>query len=66
MTGEHNFIGKAMCLVMNGQKMMGGEIEKGLTNLKATAEKPGDLSPIKITPTLTRARRALRKPPMSS
>jgi hypothetical protein len=41
MTGEHNFIGKAMCLIMNGQKMMGGEIEKGLSNLKAAAEQPG-------------------------
>jgi uncharacterized protein YndB with AHSA1/START domain len=41
MTGEHNFIGKAMCLIMNGQKMMGGEIEKGLSNLKTAAEQPG-------------------------
>lgn len=28
MSGQHNFIGKAMCLVMNGQKMLGDEIDK--------------------------------------
>jgi hypothetical protein len=40
MSGEHDsFIAKAMCLVMNGQKMMGGEMEKGLAQLKAVAEK---------------------------
>ncbi len=38
MGGHHDFIGKAMCLIMNGQKMMGGEMEKGLANLKAVAE----------------------------
>ena len=34
MSGEHNFIGKAFCLVMNGQKMMGDDMEKGLAQLK--------------------------------
>ncbi len=38
MGGHHNFIAKAMCLVMNGKKMMGDELEKGLTQLKAVAE----------------------------
>lgn len=38
MGGHHDFIGKAMCLIMNGQKMMGGEMEKGLANLKAVVE----------------------------
>jgi hypothetical protein len=38
MSGEHDFIGKAICLIMNGQKMMGGELEKGLANLKSVAE----------------------------
>jgi hypothetical protein len=38
MRGHNNFIGKAFCLIMNGEKMMGGEMEKGLANLKAVAE----------------------------
>jgi Polyketide cyclase / dehydrase and lipid transport len=38
MSGQHNFIGKAFCLFMNGEKMMGGEFEKGLANLKAVVE----------------------------
>jgi hypothetical protein len=38
MGGHHDFIGKAMCLIFNGRKMMGGEMEKGLANLKAVAE----------------------------
>lgn len=38
MSGKHGFFGKAMCLVMNGNKMLGQEIEKGLNNLKAAAE----------------------------
>jgi hypothetical protein len=40
MRAHHDFIGKAMCLIMNGRKMMGGEMEKGLAQLKAVAEKP--------------------------
>ena len=38
MSGHHDFVGKAMCLIMNGRKMMGGEMEKGLAQLKAVAE----------------------------
>jgi hypothetical protein len=38
MAGEHNFIGKAFCLVMNGQKMMGDDMEKGLARMKSVAE----------------------------
>jgi uncharacterized protein YndB with AHSA1/START domain len=38
MRGHNNFVGKAFCLIMNGEKMMGGEMEKGLANLKAVAE----------------------------
>jgi uncharacterized protein YndB with AHSA1/START domain len=38
MSGHHDFIAKAMCLIMNGQKMMGGEMEKGLAQLKSVAE----------------------------
>ena len=38
MGGHHDFLGKAMCLIFNGRKMMGDEMEKGLANLKAVAE----------------------------
>lgn len=40
MTGENDFIGKAMCLVMDMDKMVGGEFEQGLSNLKSIVEKP--------------------------
>ncbi len=39
MSGKNNFIGKAMSLVMNCDKMVGGQFEKGLANMKALAEK---------------------------
>jgi uncharacterized protein YndB with AHSA1/START domain len=38
MTGHHNFIEKAFCLVMNGEKMIGDDLEKGLAQLKTVAE----------------------------
>jgi hypothetical protein len=40
MTGTHNFMGKAMCLVMNMDKMIGGQFEKGLADMKAIVETP--------------------------
>jgi hypothetical protein len=36
--GHQNFIGKAFCLVMNGKKMMGEMLDKGLAQLKMVAE----------------------------
>lgn len=39
MTGTNNFIGKVMAVVMNCDKMVGGQFEKGLTALKAIVEK---------------------------
>ena len=33
-SGRHGFIAKAMCLIMNGKEMLGGELEKGLTQLQ--------------------------------
>jgi hypothetical protein len=39
MGGRQNFIEKAMCIVFNGKKMISDEMEKGLSNLKAVAEK---------------------------
>lgn len=38
MEGENNFIGKAFCLFMNMDKMIGEQFEKGLKDLKAVAE----------------------------
>lgn len=38
MLGKANFMCKAMNLVMNMDKMVGGDFEKGLTNLKALTE----------------------------
>lgn len=42
MSGKNNFIGKAMCMFMNMDKMIGGQFEKGLADLKAVAEKPAN------------------------
>jgi hypothetical protein len=38
MSAHHNFMEKAFCLVMNGQKMMGDDMEKGLAQMKSVAE----------------------------
>jgi uncharacterized protein YndB with AHSA1/START domain len=38
MTGENNFIAKAICLFMDMEKMLGGQFEQGLAALKAVAE----------------------------
>ena len=39
MNGKHNYIQKAMCLVFNGQKMVGQQFEQGLSNLNTVASK---------------------------
>ena len=36
--GPMNFISKAMCLVMNMEKMLGPDMEKGLAQMKMLAE----------------------------
>ena len=33
MEGHHNFIAKAMCLVLNGKKMMADTMDEGLANM---------------------------------
>ncbi len=38
MDGNHNFLGKAMGLFMNMDRMLGADIEKGLGRLKTVAE----------------------------
>ena len=44
MTAHHNFLEKAMCLVMNGKKMIGDDMEKGLAQLKSVAESSSSAS----------------------
>ena len=39
MSGTHNFIGKAMCLVMSMETMLGPDVERGLMQLKEVAER---------------------------
>jgi uncharacterized protein YndB with AHSA1/START domain len=38
MSGKNNFIGRAMCLFMNMDKMVGGQFENGLASMKALVE----------------------------
>ncbi len=38
MSGENNFIAKAFCLFMNMDKMVGGDFEKGLAQMKSVVE----------------------------
>jgi len=38
MSGRHNFMGKAVCLFMNMDKMVGGMYEKGLARMKSLLE----------------------------
>lgn len=40
MTGRNNFLAKLFCLVISSEKMIGGQFEKGLANLKALLEAP--------------------------
>ena len=39
MSGHQNFLEKAMCIVMNGKKMIGDQLDQGLAQLKNVAEK---------------------------
>ena len=38
MSGDQNFLEKAMCLFVSMDKMLGGEFEKGLAQMKSVAE----------------------------
>jgi hypothetical protein len=38
MSGKNNLIGKAICLFMNMDKMVGGKFEEGLASMKAVVE----------------------------
>ena len=38
MSGDKNYVSKVMCMFMSMDKMIGGDFEKGLANLKTLAE----------------------------
>ena len=38
MSGQNNFISRAVCMFMNQDKMVGGAFEQGLANMKAIVE----------------------------
>lgn len=38
MSGEHTFVSKAMCTLMNMEKMLGGQFDQGLENIKQIVE----------------------------
>ena len=40
MRGANNYVGKVMCLFINMDKMVGGQFEKGLADLKTLVESP--------------------------
>lgn len=40
MSGRNNFIGRAVCLFMDMDKMVGGQFEQGLANLSAVTATP--------------------------
>lgn len=40
MSGTNNFVGRAMCMVMNMDKMVGGQFENGLASIKSLVETP--------------------------
>jgi hypothetical protein len=39
MSGRHNFISKAMCLVMSMERTVGPDFERGLMQLKQLSER---------------------------
>jgi hypothetical protein len=39
MNGQNNFVGKALCLVFDMDKMVGGDFEAGLAGIKTIVEK---------------------------
>jgi len=41
MAGQNNFMAKAFCLFMNMDKMVGGDFERGLAQMKTVAEAEG-------------------------
>lgn len=54
MYGENNFIGRFFCLLMDMDKMVGGQFEQGLTGIRrvveAKAPAPASPAPVPATP----------------
>ncbi len=46
MSGKNNFIGKAFGLVVNCDKMVGGQFEKGLAQMKSLTEAAAEKIPV--------------------
>ena len=42
MSGKNNFMAKAVSLFMDCDKMVGGQFEQGLVNMKSIVEKPSN------------------------
>jgi len=49
MEGDHNFVSKAMCVFVSMDKMMGGDFEKGLAQMKTAAEASEAAAPADTT-----------------
>ena len=45
MNGDNNFVGKAISLVIDCDKMIGEQFEQGLANLQGVVEKTGSAGP---------------------
>jgi len=45
MSGKKNFISKAICMFMSMDKMVGGDFEKGLAEIKAISEREAASAP---------------------
>jgi len=39
MTGQNNFLARALCLFVNMDKMVGGQFEQGLAQMKTVVER---------------------------
>jgi hypothetical protein len=39
MSGKNNFIGRAVCMFMSMDKMVGGQFEEGMANIKSIVER---------------------------
>ena len=40
MSGKNNFMARAICMFVNMDRMVGGQFEQGLANMKSVAESP--------------------------
>lgn len=50
MSGKNNIVSKVMCMLMDMDKMIGGDFEKGLSAMKSIAEKEAASTPAPAAP----------------